>query len=93
VTSAVNVFSTISLDELMQGLSISGYLFRKEDIVNIFNYVDVDKSGALDFAEVKQLICSVIRCHLKCIVFTVFHAHISVDRKKLKCDCLFLSDP
>jgi Ca2+-binding EF-hand superfamily protein len=61
VTSAVNVFSTISLDELMQGLSISGYLFRKEDIVNIFNYVDVDKSGALDFAEVKQLICSVIR--------------------------------
>ena len=42
---------TISLDELMQGLSISGFLFRKEDIVNIFNYVDVDQSGALDFAE------------------------------------------
>ena len=47
-------YRTISLEELIQGLSISGFVFRKEDIQNIFNYVDVDQSGALDFAEVPE---------------------------------------
>jgi Ca2+-binding EF-hand superfamily protein len=42
------------MDELINGLAMSGYLFRREDIQSLFNYVDADQSGALDFAEVRK---------------------------------------
>jgi Ca2+-binding EF-hand superfamily protein len=43
---------TISLDELINGLAMSGFMFNRADIQKVFNYVDLDRSGALDFSEV-----------------------------------------
>ena len=47
--------STISLSELFHGLSITGCIIDNiEEIKLLFQAVDVERNGALDFAEVAR---------------------------------------